>query len=300
MEKSIKLITYNIDGLPEVLDLKDLPRILKPICWIYKLIKKTTLIKINDNKNQCEKISNYLLKNNADVVAVQEDFNYHNELMKFLSHYKDCTNTGKISLSNVSWFPPKFKTDGINLLYKKDKIKINEENIISWNKSNGYISHANDKLTKKGFRFYELNFENINLDLYIIHMDADFYHPQNCPDVKKDIKARQSQFKQLSDFILNRSKYVHNPVIIMGDTNSYNKYEWDIQNLEKFKKNINANLELCCEEIIPNNYEDCDRIFIINNIYSQYKLESIDCYFDKEIKLSDHKPLITVLNIREC
>jgi hypothetical protein len=40
----MKIITYNIDGLPESLDLNDLPWIFKPIVWIYKLFKKTTII----------------------------------------------------------------------------------------------------------------------------------------------------------------------------------------------------------------------------------------------------------------
>jgi len=33
--KPIKLIDYNVDGLPDKLDLKDLPWFLKPIVWIY-------------------------------------------------------------------------------------------------------------------------------------------------------------------------------------------------------------------------------------------------------------------------
>ena len=85
MNKQVKIITYNIDGLPESLDLNDLPFILKPIAWIYKLIKKTTLVKINDNKNVClntQLISKYLSLNNPDIICVQEDFNYHKELVE--------------------------------------------------------------------------------------------------------------------------------------------------------------------------------------------------------------------------
>lgn len=40
----IKILTYNVDGLPESLDLNNLPWILKPIAWIYKLIKGTTIV----------------------------------------------------------------------------------------------------------------------------------------------------------------------------------------------------------------------------------------------------------------
>ena len=38
----IKVATYNIDGLPDKIDLKELPWTLKPVCWVYKLIKGTT------------------------------------------------------------------------------------------------------------------------------------------------------------------------------------------------------------------------------------------------------------------
>ena len=43
--KELKVLTYNVDELPEKLDLKELPWILKPIGWIYKLIKGTSFIK---------------------------------------------------------------------------------------------------------------------------------------------------------------------------------------------------------------------------------------------------------------
>ena len=312
MNKKIKVITYNIDGLPEKLDLSTLPWVLKPISWIYKLIKKTTIIKINDNVNTSNKIqhiSDYLRRIDADLIGIQEDFNYHSELiMDLYDKYSWGTYSGGFDISKIfssveclSHFPlPRFKADGINLFTNHNKVLLNisSEDIISWKKSNGYIGNGNDLLTHKGFRFYIITIEdNINIDVYVLHMDADFYHPQNCPDVKKDIEARKYQFNQLSEYILNRFKYVHNPVIIMGDTNSYNKYEWDVKNIEQFKKNINFNLNLCCEEVIPNNYNDCDKIFIINSNKSKYELKTINCYFDKDISLSDHKPLIAEFEV---
>ena len=35
-----------------------------------------------------------------------------------------------------------------------------------WNKSNGYISHANDELTHKGFRYYNITVNNTLLDKF--------------------------------------------------------------------------------------------------------------------------------------
>lgn len=304
--KELKIVTYNVDGLPEKLDLNDLPWILKPVSWIYKLIKKTTLININDNidsSTKTKQISNYLSKLNPDIIAVQEDFNYHSELMECLSEYKSGSYLGGFSLSKIfkaiKWFPyPRFKSDGINLIVKNN-IRILNESIIKWNKSYGYFTHANDKLTTKGFRYYDLLIDNqIRLNVYVIHMDADFYHPENCPDVTKDVEVRKSQFKQLVEQI--KDNYLNgdlNPTIIIGDTNSYNKYSWDVENIqENLVQEINLIPHLFINECIPE-YNDCDRIFFINHNDNNFKLEVKSCYFDTDINLSDHKPLITTFNI---
>ena len=308
-----KLVTYNIDGLPNTLDLNDLPWLFKPIVWVYKLIKKTTIITINDNTDVAFKnkqISSYLSNLDADIISVQEDFNYHNELINNLYNRYNCgTYTGKFDLSKIfssmSWFPyPRFKADGMNLFVKTKNITINNEAIIPWKTSNGYISHGNDLLTHKGFRYYTLNINNkYNIDIYVIHMDADFYNPETCPNVSGDIKARKLQFEQLSSYILNKYKENNNkidgnrPIIIMGDTNSYDKYEWDVENIKYFINTINSNKKLHCNEVKSNNFKDCDRMFIINNDYSKHKIIDIDCYFDINVNYSDHKPLITKIEI---
>ena len=310
MNNQLKIITYNIDGLPETLDLNDLPLILKPIAWIYKLIKKTTLIKINDNKNTClnvQLISKYLSLNDPDIICVQEDFNYHKELVdNFYDRFGWGTYTGGFDISklfsSINFFPkPRFKSDGLNLIYKFNTVKSNRENIVAWNKSNGYINNGNDELTTKGFRFYNITlYDKYVLDLYIVHMDADFYDPIKYPNVQKDIEARQSQFKQLSNFILKRyNKGIDNPILIVGDTNSYDKYEWDVNNIKSFIESFNKTEELYCEEIPPRNYNDCDRIFYISNNKANFTLKMNDCYFDTNIYYSDHKPLIVNFDIIE-
>ena len=174
---------------------------------------------------------------------------------------------------------PHFKADGINLFVKKERFNFIEEKIVKWNKSHGYIGHANDKLTTKGYRYYQLKTDDkYILNVYVLHMDADFYHPENCPDVSKDLEARKSQFNQLVNDILEYYKYslVHYPTLIIGDTNSYQKYEWDEKNIKD---------------------KDCDRIFYINSNKAQYSLEASKCYFDLTFdkvmgSLSDHKPLV--------
>lgn len=287
----VRLVTYNIDGLPDKLDLADLPWLFKPIAWVYKWIKKTTLVPINDGTDRQAKtkeISEYLATLNADIIAVQEDFNYHKELMSSLKGYKGTTHTGDISLKNLfsktEWRPlPRLKTDGLNLL-TNNNVSVLWERIFRWNTSNGYISHANDKLTHKGFRHYCCTVKGVNIDLYVLHMDADFYHPENCPDVSKDIKARKKQLKQLIEYIQKKNSI--NPVIIVGDTNSTEDYEWD-------RENIQLLLDCGFTEAKPGE-NSVDRLFYKDGIYN--KVHEVKAELGRG-DLSDHRPLIVDLEI---
>ena len=307
----IKLLTYNVDGLPETLDLNDLPWILKPIAWIYKLFKGTTVIKINDNVNKKDDIghiSQYLASSDADIIAVQEDFNYHDELMSRLNDNYACgTYLGGFDLSklfsNTEWltyFPlPRFKCDGINVIAKQSSAKLVIESIKMWKKCYGYFTHANDALTHKGFRHYLVNLNGkLVLDVYALHMDADFYNTDEYPDISGDLEARESQLNQLVKHISDISG--DDPIIILGDTNSYNKYEWDRINIQQnLIDAVNEIDGLTIQEAIPTNHSDCDRIFYVNNIRSKYQLELEDCHFDINMKASDHYPLVARLNIVE-
>lgn len=313
MKTEIKIATYNIDGLPDYLDLNDLPWILKPIVWVYKLIKDTTIIKINDNSYSSEnikKIGKFLSESDSDIIGVQEDFNYHNELMVYLIEKYYCgTYSGGFDLKKLfksaEWktmFPlPRFKADGLNLIYNKSRIKVNKEEIISWNDGYGYFNHANDLLTHKGFRYYSLLIDDeYKLDIYVIHMDSDFYNETTCPNVSGDIEARKMELKQLTSFILNKADNGANtPSLIMGDTNSSNNYYWDVNNINyNLIYPINASAHLSIKEVIPNNFMGVDRIFYINNSHSNYGIQPIECYFDLDIEhLSDHKPLFAKFEI---
>ena len=291
----IKVVTYNIDGLPTKLDLKDLPWFLKPVTWIYKLIKGTTEVVINDNDNKEEcmdLIGRYLKNSKADIIGVQEDFNYHEQLAHYLEDYTQGTYTGGMDLKgNIKWLPyPRFKADGLGLFAKSGIIK--EEKIVTWNKSYGYFKHANDKLTQKGFRFYTINIDKVNVDVYILHMDADFYNPDTCPNVSKDVEARGSQLRQLSDFIKDRYlSGFNNPIIIMGDTNSSPDYQWDIDNIQENLITPIKGLpmtDIC--EVVPDNARDVDRIFIINTVCSEYILVLSKCSYDLAFGKGDGKP----------
>lgn len=284
----IKIATYNIDGLPESIDLRKLPWPLKPISWFYKTFRGTTLVRVNDNYNKADsarEISRRLAELDADIIAVQEDFNFHNELMENLLFYKSGKHTGGISFDNIRWLPyPRFKADGLNLLRRKGVVVIGEVQM-PWEKSHGYFRHANDKLTTKGFRYVPIIVNDTVIDVYVVHMDADFYDPVKCPDASKDVAARKSQFEQLAKEI-NEWEPHSAPTIVMGDFNSYPKYEWDRANLDYFLSLVRE-LELA----VPENHEDCDHIFVRG-------LKVKRCYFDMSFgNLSDHKPLIAELEL---
>lgn len=271
------IATYNIDGLPSEVDLKDLPWILKPICWIYKIFKKTTIVKINDNNRpEIMDIMSYLAQKNIDITGVQEDF-FTFRIQKLLSYIK--------------WFPyPRLNLNGINIYYNHTKnIKIIKEKFIPWEKSYGYFSHANDRITTKGFKFYNIKYNNVLLDLYVVHLDADFYDSETNSDISGDIQARASQLKQLSDFIIKQNS--KNPAIIMGDFNCSPKNVWDNQLInDNFLIPLNNVWEVSSE-----GFKDVDRIFVINN--GSHTLLLKNCYYDTLVHLSDHQPFIAEFEI---
>ena len=141
-----------------------------------------------------------------DIIGVSEDFNYHSELMSNLPGYTCGTSRGGVSsLKN--------DTDGLNLLWKNN-ISVSGEKCVSWNThySTGIFGTGNgaDGMIDKGYRYYQVTLaENVSIDVYILHMDAD--------SDAGDIAARESQLEQLAKAITSSNN--GNPIIVMGDTN---------------------------------------------------------------------------------
>lgn len=294
----IRLVTYNIDGLPESVDLRELPWPLRPITWVYKILKKTTIVPINDNGNKKEmmkQMSAMLADLHADAIAVQEDFNYHDDLFSSLpmgSHgFMGGIDIKKL-FSSVSWLPyPRIKADGLCLLASR-RVKVNAMDIVRWKKSYGYFTHANDKLIKKGFRYYSVTIDReLELDIYVVHLDADFYNAESCPNVEKDVAARKSQLQQLVQYISDKDS--DNPIIILGDFNSSPNNVWDMANIyTNFTYLISQGYHYTIDEAVPQD-KDVDRLFVINNTRSHHRVKAMKSFFDKEFEgLSDHYPLI--------
>ena len=153
----------------------------------------------NVGKNQ-KAAGKYLSENNFDIVAVQEDFGYHNQLLKGMSGFNYMTyHTGNIPGG-----------DGLNI-FTKD-MPIYNETREAWNEACGILSDGSDELTPKGFVYTVIDIGNgIYVDFYNLHADA--YGGAGSK------AARTSQYKQLAEFIQARSAENDRPVIVTGDFN---------------------------------------------------------------------------------
>ena len=306
----IRLISYNIDGLPDKVDLNNLPWPMRPIAWLYRIFKGTTVVDVNDNGGREEAtkcIGKYLRETNADMIALQEDFNYHDTLVSMLSGYCSHTHTGGFFLNHlfrdVKWWPlPRFKADGLSLFTRTGRIEVMEEEVVRWRKSCGYFGHGSDKLTMKGFRYYRLVIDaSVEVEMYVVHMDADFYNSERRPDIRGDIDARTSQMEQLSDYIFERDSSL--PMIIIGDTNCSHYYEWDAQIVGDFLDRLNSMKHLTAYEQKADNLHDVDRMFFVNNSRSRRTVSVSACRFEDNWltagrHASDHSPLVVDVEVK--
>lgn len=155
-------------------------------------------------------IGEYIAKSGIDVLALSEDFNYHDDLMAAVGDgYMKGTYRGGLSTGTYN-ASIRFNTDGLEYLTRLPAV-FDNESWTAWNKSNGKFTNGADELITKGYRHYTVCLgADLYVDFYTMHMDADTDPADNA--------ARASQWEQLRDAILaNRSG---RPVIVMGDTNS--------------------------------------------------------------------------------
>lgn len=174
----IKILSYNVAGLPDV----------------NKLLGKPGA-DVKDNQKQLGKILN---ESGCDIIAVQEDFSYHNSLIKGMENYPYKTNTSGGIPSG----------DGLNIF---SKTKIYNEERTAWDVAYGVIDHGADELAPKGILYCVIDMGNgVLVDFYDIHADA--YGDEGSQN------ARREQFKQLAKVINERG--TARPVIITGDFNT--------------------------------------------------------------------------------
>ena len=204
---SFSIMTLNVDGLPG----------------------KLLFIEINADgpkSEGSEAISIYMADKDCDIVAMQEDFNYHLEIWsRLLASYEHDEWTGGIffdELDAEDLIHPqniKLECDGLNMVWKRECQSIAYERV-AWNHSFGKFSHAFDDLVTKGFRRHELILQDgTEVVVYNMHMDASNKYDVPFGLDMKDREARLSQWEQLRQHILERLD--DRPVVVVGDLNSY-------------------------------------------------------------------------------
>lgn len=297
MERKIEECTFtatalNVDGLPQ----------------------KILFVTVNEDgpgEDGTKKISKYLHSKGYDIIGVSEDFNYHGSLMSELSNDYNCgTHRGSISITDFSY---PFDTDGLNLIWKKNTISTDNENWTRWTET---TATDGNQYVKKGFRHYDVTIgEDMEIDLYVLHMDAG-----------EATQSREAQWEQLAQAV--KASDSTRPKIILGDTNS----RWTREDIHRhFFQIVNQNtsdytisdawVELCRNNEYPTvgsgdltddsdptnyaNYEVVDKIIYINpnspNLLQlsalSFKIEQDYTYgmvdgTDSAKPLGDHRPIV--------
>lgn len=175
---TVKFLNCNVAGLPD-----------------FKSLIGMGSTDVKGNTKQLGAIFN---SSDYDVIAVQEDFNYHNTLVGAMPNYK-------YSTGHLGGVPG---GDGLNVFTKT--VPVYNETRQEWDSCYGGIAEG-DGLTPKGILYTVLDLGNgITLDFYDIHADAF--------DGGENAISRANQYVQLLNFVEKNSK--DRPVILTGDFNT--------------------------------------------------------------------------------
>lgn len=287
-DATLKVATYNVDGLPQ------------------------QLLGFNINGEGpgvmgTQQIAKKLNASGWDIIGLNEDFNYHDQLLAMNSLYNFQTYRGKVTASIVAIAAILAKayrcdTDGLELATKKG-IGVENETIVPWKAEaiNGYFDHAEDSLAKKGFRYYLLTLPGgRKLDLIILHADASFPW-----DAKGDILAREAGMDQLYEFI-SKKVNTQNPMIIMGDFNC-NSTRDRLQELFIDRLNTLPGVSAKDVRLDFEGEEEFDKIIYLNRDDAQFVLtpthyEIVRNFVwagDEQRQLSDHYPVTASFDITD-
>ena len=177
--RTVNILCYNVAGLPN----------------INYILGKPDGIDVKEHQRQLGKQLN---TEAYDVIAVQEDFNFHAYLEEQLTAYPYKTiHTGGVPGG-----------DGLNVF---SKTAVYNETRTPWDMLYGVIDDGADELTPKGILYTCVDLgDGIFLDLYDIHADA--YGGEGSQ------AARRDNFCQLAEMITARG--TDRPVIVTGDFNA--------------------------------------------------------------------------------
>ena len=307
--ETFSIATLNVDGLPQ----------------------KILVAKVNPDGpggGGSVRIGRYLQKRGYDMVFMQEDFNYHEELTVPLEDdYQMDSWTGDVGVDGrqidfLHLQNHRFECDGLMGAWKNG-ITLTSTSRTPWTANFGKFSHALDEIVTKGFRRYEFTLtDGQQIVVYNMHMDAGDTADEREGKDSLDRDARLKQWNQLRDDILTRLDT--RPVIVVGDLNSYycrdqiksnfideidatgraKVYDaWvELQNGEKYPDPVDG--IVCCEAKgnILESGEVLDKVLYINptsgtGIHAvNYKIDTTDYQHDGKM-LGDHYPVSVTFQI---
>ena len=307
--ETFSIATLNVDGLPQ----------------------KILVAKVNPDGPSgggSVRIGRYLQKRGYDMVFMQEDFNYHEELTVPLEDdYQMDSWTGDLGVEGrqidfLHLQNHRFECDGLMGVWKSG-ITLTSVSRTPWKANFGKFSHALDEMVTKGFRCYDLTLPSgLQIVVYNMHMDAGDTADEREGKDSLDRDARLKQWNQLRDDILTRLDT--RPVIVVGDLNSYycrdqiksnfideidatgraKVYDaWvELQNGGKYPDPVDG--IVCCETDgnILESGEVLDKVLYINptsgtEIHAvSYKLDTTDYLHDGKM-LGDHYPVSVTFQI---
>lgn len=150
-------------------------------------------------------ISSRLAGDAWDIIAFQEDFAYDSELRGSMSNYTFGTYRGNVKSTSSN------DTDGLGFATLSSTTSFSGETFVKFNDAYGGIFDGANTCIEKGFRYYTVTLKGgAEIDVYVTHM--------NSGSESGHISARQSQFKQLAQYIASNN--YGNPVLVLGDFNA--------------------------------------------------------------------------------
>ena len=204
--------TYNVDGMP------DLNYVVG------------SLNSDGPGASGTTNISKMISQSDWDIIGFSEDFNYHSQLVTYLSGYnwsspnKETLPTsisGVLdNLSNLHW-----TTDGLSLATRYTYTK---EIIDDFDAEAGDLLSGANTCVDKGIRHFDIKIaEGVIVDVIITHMNT------YSDDGTAHKTAQHNQLQEIANYIC---KLVSNkrPIIFMGDTNcrytrhDFESYFWSI------------------------------------------------------------------------
>lgn len=321
------MATYNVDGLPVKIQMGGLVgSLVKDLGIEDARVDDNYNLYINDDGPGSEGsklISAKIAEKGWDVVGLNEDFNYHQEITSCLGGYKFGKHQGSFPTGDLDYFglllkygakEPLFEIDGLGIGVKKDCCSLSGEAITSWNSNAtyGYLDHSSDQLTQKGFRFYTVTVTKSGLtakiDFIVLHADAG--------GGDEDKAARENAYAQLVSYI--QKVKTGNPMILMGDFNTeYSRDKFKTLFIDKLNaisgvKASDAWVEFNNGGVYPTSdqggsaqsKEKLDKIVFLNRASAPIELKlfyqgNVTTFTDSGGQLSDHMPVEATFRIVE-